>query len=245
MSSLSNVSLVKRTAGLLGILAASVAVALPVAAQMKPEAPSADPMTPADTVTPVDSVAPTNTVPAAPTGASEIAPNSGEANQAPETPASDLTSPTSESPNTPAPRVAATSGNIVDVASASDSFKTLVSALTEAELAEVLEGEGPFTVFAPTDAAFAALPAGTLEELMKPENRATLVQILKYHVVPGAYASSDLTSGEVPTAAGESVSVEVNEGSVKVNNANVIQPDIPASNGVIHAIDRVILPPGM
>ncbi len=138
--------------------------------------------------------------------------------------------------------MAATSGNIVEIASASDSFKTLVAALTEAELAEVLEGPGPFTVFAPTDAAFEALPAGTVEELLKPENRAMLVQILKYHVVSGDYPAADLESGQMPTAAGVPVTVTVSNGSVKVDGATVIQPDITATNGVIHAIDQVILP---
>jgi uncharacterized surface protein with fasciclin (FAS1) repeats len=129
------------------------------------------------------------------------------------------------------------------VASASNTFKTLVAALNEAELAEVLKGQGPFTVFAPTDAAFAALPPGTVDQLLKPENRATLVKILKYHVVAGDYPSNRLTSGQVPTAEGSPVTVSVKDGKVKVNDANVIQPDIVASNGVIHAIDRVILPP--
>ncbi|MFM7427257.1 MAG: fasciclin domain-containing protein, partial [Elainella sp.] len=157
------------------------------------------------------------------------------------TPANPATTPEAAAP-APAPNVAATSGNIVDIASASESFKTLVAALNEAELAQVLEGTGPFTVFAPTDAAFEALPAGTFEELLKPENRATLVQILKYHVVSGSYPSASLESGQLPTAAGVPLTVTVANGSVKVDGATVLQPDINASNGVIHAIDQVILP---
>jgi uncharacterized surface protein with fasciclin (FAS1) repeats len=144
-----------------------------------------------------------------------------------------------------APGIAATTGTIVDVAAASETFQTLVSALTEAELAELLGGEGPFTVFAPTDEAFAALPEGMLEELLKPENRELLVQILTYHVVPGAVTSDQLTSGEVATVEGSPVNVTVSEEAVTVNDANVIEADIPATNGVIHAIDSVILPPAL
>ncbi|WP_316435514.1 fasciclin domain-containing protein [Leptolyngbya sp. NK1-12] len=234
MNSLNNVNLVKRTVGLVGFLA-SAAIVLPVAAQVKPatESPAPDAQMPAvesqtpEVQTPAsgDPQSPTLSVPAQP----QSAPSEAEA-------------PTSNTP-APAPAVAATSGTIVDIASASDSFQTLVAALTEAELAEVLAGEGPFTVFAPTDEAFAALPEGTVEELLKPENRERLVTILKYHVVSGAYPSSSLSSGEVPTVAGSPVMVDVSEGQVTVNGANVIQPDITATNGVIHVIDRVILPP--
>jgi uncharacterized surface protein with fasciclin (FAS1) repeats len=131
----------------------------------------------------------------------------------------------------------------VDIASASGSFQTLVAALTEAELAEVLRGEGPFTVFAPTDAAFEALPDGTVDELLKPENRDRLVEILTYHVVPGSYPASSLAAGQVETASGDAVTIRTNEGQVMVNDATVIQPDIAATNGVIHVIDRVMLPP--
>ena len=166
----------------------------------------------------------------------EVTPETTEASETEETPAE-----TTEAP-TEAPGVAVGSGTIVDVAAASDTFQTLVSALTEAELAEVLQGEGPFTVFAPTDEAFAALPAGTVEELLKPENRETLVKILSYHVVPGSITSDQLTSGEVATVEGSPVTVTVDGTTVMVDDASVIQPDIPASNGVIHAIDRVILP---
>jgi uncharacterized surface protein with fasciclin (FAS1) repeats len=170
--------------------------------------------------------------------------------EAPETEPTAETEPTEEAPTEAeipapeeAPGIAATTGTIVDVAAASETFQTLVAALTEAELAEVLEGEGPFTVFAPTDEAFAALPEGMLDELLKPENREMLVQILTYHVVPGAVTSDQLTSGEVATVEGSSVNVAVSEDAVTVNDANVIQADIPATNGVIHAIDSVILPP--
>lgn len=133
----------------------------------------------------------------------------------------------------------------MDVASSSSSLKTLVAALKAANLVETLNGEGPYTVFAPTDEAFAALPPGTVDELLKPENREMLVKILTYHVVPGNVGSSELKSGDVTTVEGSPVAVEVQSSDVKVNEANVIQPDIPASNGVIHVIDRVILPPDL
>jgi uncharacterized surface protein with fasciclin (FAS1) repeats len=137
--------------------------------------------------------------------------------------------------------------NIVALASASDSFKTLTTALQAAELTATLSGEGPFTVFAPTDAAFAALPPGTLQELLKPENKATLVKVLTYHVVPGKVLSSQLRAGQVKTVEGSSVNVRIDaaQRKVMVNNANVTQADIQASNGVIHAIDKVILPPNL
>lgn len=141
------------------------------------------------------------------------------------------------------PQTAAATGTITEVAAASDTFTTLVAALTEAELTEVLQGQGPFTVFAPTNAAFEALPAGTVEELMKPENRETLVKLLKYHVVSGAYPSSQLEAGDLTSVEGSTITVTTADGSVKVNDVTVLQPDIMATNGVIHAIDQVMLPP--
>jgi uncharacterized surface protein with fasciclin (FAS1) repeats len=196
----------------------------------------------ATTSTEVETVDPAETVETTETPAEteELAPTEAEA------PASDELSPeTTEAPNSEAPGIAAGSGTIVDVASASDTFETLVAALTEAELTEVLAGEGPFTVFAPTDEAFDALPEGTVEALLLPENRETLVKLLTYHVVPGSITSDDLSSGDVATVEGSPITVTVGEGMVMVNEASVIQPDIPASNGVIHAIDRVILPPDL
>ena len=131
---------------------------------------------------------------------------------------------------------------VVDIAASQDSFKTLTAALKAAGLEEVLQGKGPFTVFAPTDEAFAALPEGTVEELLKPENKDKLVKILTYHVVPGAVTSTSLKAGEVATVEGSPVTIQLGE-SVKVNDARVVTPDIKASNGVIHVIDKVILPP--
>lgn len=134
--------------------------------------------------------------------------------------------------------------DIVAVATEAGDFTTLTAALEAADLVETLQGEGPFTVFAPTDEAFAALPEGTLEDLLKPENKDVLVKVLTYHVVPGAVMSTDLESGEVETILEDAtVEVTVSDDGVMVNDANVVTADIEASNGVIHVIDKVILPP--
>jgi len=133
--------------------------------------------------------------------------------------------------------------DIVDTAIAAGDFTTLVAAVQAAGLVETLKGEGPFTVFAPTDAAFAALPEGTVEDLLKPENKEQLAAVLTYHVVPGKVMSTDLTNGmTAATVQGADVTI-MTEGGVKVNAANVTTADIEASNGVIHVIDAVILPP--
>ena len=131
--------------------------------------------------------------------------------------------------------------DIVDTAIAAGSFKTLAAALGAADLVEALKGEGPFTVFAPTDEAFAALPPGTVEELLKPENKEKLVKILTYHVVAGNVLSTDLKAGKVPTVEGSDVKIQLGN-EVKVNDAQVVKADIKASNGVIHVIDKVIIP---
>ncbi|MFP5478309.1 MAG: fasciclin domain-containing protein [Alphaproteobacteria bacterium] len=135
------------------------------------------------------------------------------------------------------------SKDIVDTAVAAGSFTTLAAALEAAGLVETLKGEGPFTVFAPTDAAFAALPAGTVEDLLKPENKDKLVAVLTYHVVPGKVMSTDLTEGmTAATVQGANVTITL-DGGAKVNGAVISSPDVEASNGVIHVIDSVILPP--
>lgn len=132
------------------------------------------------------------------------------------------------------------------LAAANDSFKTLTAALKAAGLTETLSGEGPYTVFAPTDEAFAALPQDALQDLLKPENKEILVKILTYHVVPGNVQSSALTSGAVKSVEGGAIDVKVDSASgVTVNDAKVVQSDIQASNGVIHVIDKVILPPDL
>jgi uncharacterized surface protein with fasciclin (FAS1) repeats len=133
-------------------------------------------------------------------------------------------------------------GTIVDVASGAGNFSTLVAAVTAADLAETLSGEGPFTVFAPTDDAFAALPAGVLDALLLPENKELLARILTYHVVSGKVMAADVTDGDVATVEGQTVKLGT-AGGVTVNGATVISADVAASNGVIHAIDQVILPP--
>jgi uncharacterized surface protein with fasciclin (FAS1) repeats len=151
----------------------------------------------------------------------------------------------SDETDTAATPVANDANTIVAIASGDDTFSTLVTALNAAELAEVLSGEGPFTVFAPTDEAFAALPEGTVEELLKPENKDQLVKLLKYHVVPAKVTSTEIASGAVETVEGEPLNIQVDEATqtVMVNDATVTQADIIGSNGVIHAIDAVILPP--
>jgi uncharacterized surface protein with fasciclin (FAS1) repeats len=142
--------------------------------------------------------------------------------------------------------VKAQTKDIVDLAVSQDNLKTLVAAVKAAGLVDVLKGKGPFTVFAPTDAAFAALPAGTLEMLLKPENKDKLVAILTYHVVAGKVMSTDLSNGqEAATVQGEKVKVSIYNGKVKISGANVIAADVSASNGVVHVIDAVILPPSM
>jgi len=138
----------------------------------------------------------------------------------------------------------ATNQDIVDTAVGAGQFKTLAAALQAAGLVGTLKGPGPFTVFAPTDAAFAKLPAGTVERLLKPENKAKLTAILTYHVVPGAVKAEQVTKlDEAKTVNGAMVKVSTDHGKVMINDANVVKADIPASNGVIHVIDRVILPP--
>ncbi|HQX81720.1 MAG TPA: fasciclin domain-containing protein [Vicinamibacterales bacterium] len=135
--------------------------------------------------------------------------------------------------------------DIVDTAVAAGSFKTLAAALQAAGLIETLKGTGPFTVFAPTDAAFAKLPKGTVEDLLKPENKAKLIAILTYHVVPGSVMAAQVVTmngKEAKTVNGQSVKIVVKGGTVTVDGAKVVTTDIKASNGVIHVIDSVILP---
>jgi uncharacterized surface protein with fasciclin (FAS1) repeats len=134
--------------------------------------------------------------------------------------------------------------DIVDTAVAAGQFKTLAAALTAAGLVDTLKGPGPFTVFAPTDAAFAALPAGTVDTLLKPENKAKLTAILTYHVVAGKVMAADVVKlKEAKSVNGAMVAVKVDGGNVMINNAKVTTADIEASNGVIHVIDTVLLPP--
>ena len=140
---------------------------------------------------------------------------------------------------------ASTGGNdIVDVAAANGDFTTLVAAVQAAGLEETLRGDGPFTVFAPTDAAFAALPAGTVESLLLPENKDALVSILTYHVLLGSVKAADVLGAktDVATVNGKNLTVDGTRGGVLVNNARVEIANVSASNGVIHVIDKVLLP---
>ena len=131
---------------------------------------------------------------------------------------------------------------IVKVAAANPDFETLVAAVTAADLVDTLSGEGPFTVFAPTDEAFDALPEGLLDALLVPENKDALTAILTYHVVSGEVMAADVTAGDVPTVEGSTIAITT-DGGVKVNEANVTATDVDASNGVIHVIDAVMVPP--
>ncbi|PIG91791.1 S-layer homology domain-containing protein [Gloeocapsopsis sp. IPPAS B-1203] len=144
---------------------------------------------------------------------------------------------------TPSPT---TSNNLVAVA-ASNQFSTLTSLLNATGLAESLSVRGPFTVFAPTDAAFAALPEGTLEKLQQQENSKVLIQILLYHIVPGQFTASELSAGDLKTLADGSVNIQIDpaQNQIAVNDAKVIQPNIQASNGIIHAVNEVLLPPNL
>jgi uncharacterized surface protein with fasciclin (FAS1) repeats len=133
--------------------------------------------------------------------------------------------------------------DIVDTAAGAGDFKTLATALQAAGLVDTLKGPGPFTVFAPTDEAFAKLPAGTLEDLLKPENKRKLISILTYHVVAGRVLAKDVVKlHEAKTLNGQEVKIRVEDGKVKVDNATVVKTDIECTNGVIHVIDSVLLP---
>ena len=132
-------------------------------------------------------------------------------------------------------------GNIVAVAQGNPEFSTLVAAITAAGLGDELSGEGPFTVFAPTNAAFEALPAGLLEKLLLPENKEVLTKILTYHVVAAKVMAADVAAGDVTTLEGSAFAITT-EGGVKVNASNVTATDVAASNGVIHVIDAVLVP---
>jgi uncharacterized surface protein with fasciclin (FAS1) repeats len=135
--------------------------------------------------------------------------------------------------------------DIVETAIGAGSFTTLATALQAADLVDALKGQGPFTVFAPTDEAFAKLPAGTVEELLKPENKAKLRAILTYHVVPGRVMASQVTGMKsAKTLNGESLSIAVGNGAVTIDGARVVKADVVSSNGVIHVIDTVLLPQG-
>ncbi len=148
-----------------------------------------------------------------------------------------------KTPNSPVNAAPGTK-NLVDQAASNNQFQILAKAIKAAGLEQALAQRGPYTLFAPTDKAFSELPPGALEQLLQPENKDILVQLLNYHVVSGAVTSSQIKSGQVETLAGKAVTIKRgDDGTVTVNNAKVTQADIQASNGVIHAVDQVILPP--
>jgi uncharacterized surface protein with fasciclin (FAS1) repeats len=143
--------------------------------------------------------------------------------------------------STPAASTPAAAGTIVDVAAANPDFSTLVAAVKAAGLVETLSGTGPFTVFAPTNAAFEALPAGLVDKLLKPENKDALTKILTYHVLAAEVKAADVKPGKVATVEGSDITITT-DGGVKVNDATVTATDVAASNGVIHVIDKVLVP---
>jgi uncharacterized surface protein with fasciclin (FAS1) repeats len=148
-----------------------------------------------------------------------------------------------ENPSKPGTTEAnAKTGDIVAVAMASSKFTTLCTALKAAGLVETLQGKGPFTVFAPTNEAFAKLPKGTLDDLLKPENKKKLAAILTYHVLPGKVMAADIKTMQAKTVNGQRLDIKVEGGKVTVDEAKVITTDVAASNGVIHAIDTVLMP---
>jgi uncharacterized surface protein with fasciclin (FAS1) repeats len=190
------------------------------------------------------SATPPATTPTAPGGEITPVPSPTETPTETPTPTPTPTPEGTEKPPTKPSDRSDSNKNIVAVAEANGSFKTLTKALKAAGLTETLQGKGPFTVFAPTDAAFAELPPDALKDLLKPENKEVLVKILTYHVVSGQVLSTDLKAGEVKSVQGGPISVKT-EGGVTVNDAKVVQADVKANNGVIHVINKVILPPDL
>jgi uncharacterized surface protein with fasciclin (FAS1) repeats len=158
------------------------------------------------------------------------------------------TAPASPAPGvqgSPATGSQTSTENVVGLIDNTPSLRTLASVIDEADLKGTLSSGGPYTVFAPSDRAFAALPAATRERLLKDENRALLRQILTYHVIPKQLTASQLQSGSVQTQEGKSVNVRVDGNQVRVNDSQVIQPDLQAANGVVHIVDRILLPPNV
>ncbi|MEO0456438.1 MAG: fasciclin domain-containing protein [Cyanobacteria bacterium P01_A01_bin.114] len=191
------------------------------------EIEAVDPTAPVDEIEAVDPTAPVDEIEATDPTVPED-----------EVEATDPTAP-AEDPTA----VDTTTMTVVELAGSSEYFELLTAALEAADLSDVLSGEGPFTVFAPTDEAFEALPEGMLESLLLPENKDQLVQVLSYHVVPEAVLSQDLSAGEIVTSEGSEITVSLTDSLIQVNEANVLLADVEASNGIIHVIDQVILPP--
>jgi uncharacterized surface protein with fasciclin (FAS1) repeats len=181
----------------------------------------------------------------------ETTPTTPDSTSTPEvTPTPDTTVPTSPAPESTTPSKTPTTStegkNVVAIAESNPSFSILTKALKAAGLTQTLEGKGPFTVFAPTDEAFGKLPQDALQDLLKPENKEVLVKILTYHVVPGNVESSQLKAGEIKTLQGDAVNIKIgNDKGVMVNDAKVVKPDIKATNGNVHVIDTVMIPPSL
>ncbi|MBW4632697.1 MAG: fasciclin domain-containing protein [Iphinoe sp. HA4291-MV1] len=186
---------------------------------------------------------------ACPGGGGTSTPPASTPESAPTTPGTEIpTTPGAPGTETPSkePAAGTENKNVVAIAQSNNSLTFLTKALKAAGLAETLQGKGPFTIFAPNDAAFGKLPPDAVQDLLKPENKEVLVKILRYHVVQGSVTSSDLKSGEVKSIEGQPIIVKVDPSAgVAVNDGKVVQPDIKASNGVIHVIDTVILPPDL
>ncbi|GAX34475.1 fasciclin domain-containing protein [Nodularia sp. NIES-3585] len=163
---------------------------------------------------------------------------------APDTPRTPRVTPPATPPGTGTPG-GTQNQTLLSLAESSPNFKTLTAALKAAGLTDALQGQNNLTVFAPTDAAFAKLPQDAVRDLLKPENKEILLKLLTYHVVSGTVLSTDLSSGEVKSLEGGAITVKVSPNGVMINDANVVQADIKGSNGVIHAIDQVILPPDL
>lgn len=244
-----------RGTSLLALTIASSLISLPVlaggttsdSAQKPASAPTSD-VTPK--ATPMEA-APSETAPTGTPSTGGYQLETAPTEKAPASSPSESAPPTSEANPTPganpgrANSTSSTQGNIVDVATSKGSFKTLLSAVKAAGLTDILAEGGPYTVFAPTDAAFAALPKGTVEALLKPENKEKLKKVLAYHVVPGSVSSSAIKPGQVKTVEGSAVILKTSGDKIMVNNAKVTSANIKASNGMIHAIDKVILPPDL
>jgi uncharacterized surface protein with fasciclin (FAS1) repeats len=182
-------------------------------------------------------------VPASPTDSAPVAPVGGAVEPTAPSAAPPTATPTSPVvPDKVSPAAPTSSGTVVDVIGANEKLTKLASAIKAAGLDKALAGKGPFTIFAPSDEAFAALPPTAVTDLLKPENKAKLAQLLKYHVVSGKLDAASLKSGNIKTLQGKPITVKVEGGKVMVNSAMVTEADVPASNGVVHIIDKVILP---
>ena len=230
----------------------SEATEIPVGVIVEPTAAETLPTTGADALL-ADPVAETETLEEAPVvEADEVTEEepTADTETSAEEPVADTETPAEEPvAEEPTPETEAAEGidtenyTITELTGNSDSFDILTAALAEAGLTEELSGAGPFTIFAPTDEAFEALPDGLVDQLMLPENKAVLRQILAYHVVPGEVLSTDLETGSITTVEGEDIEVTAGDTVTTVNDANVILADVAASNGIIHVIDSVMVPP--